>query len=98
LEPGCGVIETVDQVPSPRQKVLEDALVPEFRFVTGRFPVTPVERGNPVAFVRVTDTGVPRAVLFPEAFNCGDLLAAIVRNTSFVPAENVTADPELDDE
>ena len=32
----------VAQVPSPLQKVDEDAPVPEFRFVTGRFPVTPV--------------------------------------------------------
>jgi hypothetical protein len=33
--------EGVAHVPSPRQKVDEDALVPEFRLVTGRFPVTP---------------------------------------------------------
>ena len=37
----------VAHVPSPRQNVVEDALVPEFRFVTGRFPVTPVVRGSP---------------------------------------------------
>ncbi len=30
----------VAHVPSPRQKVLDDALVPEFRLATGRFPVT----------------------------------------------------------
>lgn len=30
-------------MPSPRQKVEELADVPLFRFVTGRFPVTPVE-------------------------------------------------------
>ena len=31
----------VDHVPSPLQKVDEDADVPELRLVTGRFPVTP---------------------------------------------------------
>jgi len=34
----------VAHVPSPLQKVLEDADVPEFRLVTGRFPVTSAER------------------------------------------------------
>ena len=33
----------VAHVPSPLQKVEADALVPEFRFVTGKFPVTSVE-------------------------------------------------------
>ena len=28
-------------VPSPRQNVVDDALVPPFKFPTGRFPVTP---------------------------------------------------------
>ena len=51
----------VAQVPSPRQKVDADALVPLFRLVTGRFPVTPVERGRPVQFVRVPLEGVPNA-------------------------------------
>lgn len=39
----------------------ELADVPLFRFVTGRFPVTPVVRGKPVALVSVTDDGVPSA-------------------------------------
>jgi hypothetical protein len=30
-------------VPSPRQKVVPEAKVPELRLVTGRFPVTPVD-------------------------------------------------------
>ena len=38
----------VDQVPSPRQKVNADALVPELRFVTGKFPVTCVARLTPL--------------------------------------------------
>jgi hypothetical protein len=49
----------VAQVPSPRQKVVPDALVPLLRFVTGRLPVTPVVSGKPVALVNVTLAGVP---------------------------------------
>jgi hypothetical protein len=37
-----------------------DADVPLFKLVTGRFPVTPVDNGKPVAFVNVTLVGVPR--------------------------------------
>ena len=33
-----------DHVPSPRQNVELEADVPEFRLVTGRFPVTPFDR------------------------------------------------------
>jgi hypothetical protein len=36
--------------------------------------------------------------MFPDAFNCGDLAAAIVIKTSLVPAEKVTAEPAFDDE
>ena len=49
----------VAQVPSPRQNVVDDALVPEFRLATGRLPVTPVVSGRPVALVNVTLAGVP---------------------------------------
>lgn len=48
-------------IPSPRQKVVADALVPEFRFVTGRLPVTPVVKGNPVPLVNTIAVGVPKA-------------------------------------
>lgn len=34
----------VDHVPSPRQNVLEEALVPLFRLLTDRLPVTPLAR------------------------------------------------------
>ena len=34
----------IAHVPSPRQKVVAPALVPELRLVTGRFPVTPVAK------------------------------------------------------
>ena len=49
----------VAHVPSPLQKVVDDALVPEFRLVTGKLPVIPVESGRPVALVNVTLAGVP---------------------------------------
>jgi hypothetical protein len=51
----------VAQVASPRQKVVADADVPPLRLVTGRFPVTPVVNGKPVAFVKTPDIGVPSA-------------------------------------
>jgi hypothetical protein len=50
----------VAQVPSPRQKVVADADVPLLSLATGKLPVTPVARGNPVALVKVTLVGVPR--------------------------------------
>jgi hypothetical protein len=55
----------VAQAPSPRQKVEAEALVPLFKLVTGKLPVTPVLKGSPVAFVRVPLLGVPKAP--PEA-------------------------------
>ena len=51
----------VAHVPSPRQNVVDDALVPEFKLVTGRLPVTPVVSGRPVALVNTALAGVPRA-------------------------------------
>jgi hypothetical protein len=52
------------QVPSPRQNVEAEAEVPELRLVTGRFPVTPVVKGRPVALVKVPLNGVPNAPPF----------------------------------
>ena len=51
----------VAHVPSHLQNVVEEAEVPLFKFVTGRLPVTQVERGRPVAFVSVPEDGVPSA-------------------------------------
>jgi hypothetical protein len=48
------------QTPSPRQNVLADADVPLFRLVTGKFPVTPVVKGKPVADVKTKVEGVPK--------------------------------------
>lgn len=50
----------VAHVPSPRQNVEDDALVPEFRLLTDRLPVTPVDNGSPVHEVNVPEVGVPR--------------------------------------
>lgn len=64
----------VAHVPSPRQKVLEDAAVPEFKLAGGRLPTTPVERGRPVAFVRTPEAGVPSAgVVIVGEFRVGDV-------------------------
>lgn len=51
-------------MPSPLQNVVLDADVPLLRFVTGRFPVTPVVSGKPVAFVSVPLDGVPNTPPF----------------------------------
>lgn len=48
------------QVPSPRQNVELLALVPLFKLVTGKFPVTPVVKGSPVQFANAPDVGVPK--------------------------------------
>jgi hypothetical protein len=74
----------VAQEPSPRQNVVADAEVPEFKFVTGKFPVTPVDKGKPVALVNVADVGVPRI----GVTNVGE-----VANTADpVPVSSVKAD------
>ena len=46
-------------MPSPRQNVVELAEVPEFKLLTDKLPITPVESGNPVALVRINEEGVP---------------------------------------
>jgi len=71
------------QVPSPLQNVEDEALVPLFKLVTGKLPVTPVDKGNPVAFVNVTLVGVPNN----GVTNVGD-----VANTNAPePVSSVTA-------
>lgn len=52
------------QVPSPRQKVVLLAPEPPPKLVTGKFPVTPVVSGKPVALVKVKDVGVPNDPLY----------------------------------
>ena len=65
---------------------------------TGRVPVTPVDKGSPVAFVSVAEAGVPRAIALPLASVYIPLLDGYVQNTSLVPAVNVTNEPALDDD
>ena len=57
LEPPLGVAH----VPSPRQKVEDDALVPLLRFVTGRFPVTSAVRLTRLVVKTVSFTPSPVA-------------------------------------
>jgi hypothetical protein len=77
--------------------VVGEMLAPSPPFAVGKVPETPVARGKLVAFVNAIDAGVPNAVTLPEGSNWGERNAAIVRNTFLVPAENVTADPALDE-
>lgn len=91
-------------VPSPRQYVEDDALVPLFRLVTGRLPVTPVVSGSPVAFVRVPDVGVPSTGVtnvgevantrapVPVSFVTAEIRFALVG----VPRKVATPDPSPD--
>jgi hypothetical protein len=74
-------------VPSPLQKVDALALVPLLRFDTPRFPVTPVESGNPVQFVSVPEVGVPSI----GVTNVGEL-PKLVRLDAVTP--EVRVDPE----
>jgi hypothetical protein len=89
----------VAQVPSPLQNVLDEADVPEFRFVTGRLPVTPVVRGRPVQFVSVPDAGVPRT----GVTKLGDVASATApepvvpfERSLAANCETLTAPPSVD--
>ena len=44
---------------APMQIMYPEANVPLFKLFTERLPVTPVDKGKPVAFVSVADVGVP---------------------------------------
>ena len=66
----------------------------------GSVPVTPVESGRPVAFVRIAASGVPRFALtrvLPVSV-CGvssvtAFSAGYATNTSLLPAANPTFEP-----
>jgi hypothetical protein len=64
-----------------------DALVPLFKLVTGKLPVTPVVSGNPVAFVSVTEVGVPRIGVTK--------VGLVAKTFAPVPVEVVTPEPPL---
>jgi hypothetical protein len=57
--------------------------VPLLRLVTGRFPVTPVVRGRPVALVKTAAEGVPSA----GVTNVGE----VAKTRAPVPVSSVTA-------
>ena len=67
--------------------MLAEADVPLLRLVTGRFPVTPVVSGRPVALVRIAADGVPKS---------GVTSVGLVANTSEpLPVSSVTEDARL---
>ena len=49
------------------EPVVKAVVVPVPPLATGSVPVTPVVSGNPVAYVRVAEAGVPNALTFPLA-------------------------------
>jgi hypothetical protein len=55
------IVGKPDQVPSPLQKVLAEAEIPLPKLATGKLPVTPVDKGNPVKLVATPLEGVPKA-------------------------------------
>ena len=75
------------QEPSPRQKVDALADVPLFKLVTGKFPVTPVVKGNPVKLVATPAEGVPRS----GVTNVGEL----AKTKAPEPVSSVTAEAKL---
>jgi hypothetical protein len=56
----------VAQVPSPRQKVVEPALVPEFKLLTGKFPVMPPLEGEARLIGGTSALTIARGVIAPE--------------------------------
>ena len=83
----------VAHVPSPLQKVVLDADVPLLRLVTGKFPVTPVVSGKPVALVKTPLAGVPRAgVVIVGLVNVSPATVAAV------PPSDTAVDPIVTDE
>ncbi len=86
----------VAHVASPLQNVVLLAPVPLLRWDTGRFPVTPVVRGKPVALVKVPEEGVPKAP--PTGYNVPLVGKVTAVAADKVPAkvnapENVTLPP-----
>jgi hypothetical protein len=80
-------------VPSPAQNVVGPALVPEFRFVTGRFPVTPVTKliGGISAATRARKVGAAAApVVGPAATVLADCEVTVKVNKG-VEVGEVTA-------
>ena len=79
-------------MPSPRQKVDELAEVPEFRFVTGKFPVTPVVNGSPVQLVNTPALGVPKAGVVNVIFVAAIPLGNVVDQLGTLPALEINTE------
>ena len=96
---GSPVDGTLAQVPSPLQNVEEEALVPLFKLVTGRSPVTPVVKGNPVASVKLqagVASAAPRLTVTPPKSKdelASEELGTLLNPSCIVP-EDVIGDPE----
>ena len=56
-----------DGVPKNVATPVPKLVIPVPPLATGRVPVTPVDKGSPVAFVSVADAGVPNAIALLEA-------------------------------
>lgn len=74
----------VAHVPSPRQKVDDEAEVPELRFVTGRLPVTPEARDTLVMVFEA-----PEIVLFVRVAVAAFFVASLVLSTLFRPTSSL---------
>jgi hypothetical protein len=79
-----GVVAAMDaQVASPRQYGEDDALVPLFKLVTGKLPVTPVVNGKPVTLVITPDAGVPSAGVVNAVLAVIDAVFILLRGIIF---------------
>ena len=56
-----------DGVPKKVATPVPKLVIPVPPLATGKVPVTPVLKGNPVALVSVAEATVPSAIAFPEA-------------------------------
>jgi hypothetical protein len=88
-----------DQVPSPRQKVVDEALVPLLRFPTGRFPVTPpavlIARLMDGMSAETRDRNVGAPDTPPDGPEKMVLIAWLVKVPVNVP-EDVIGEPEME--
>lgn len=84
----------VDQVPSPLQKVEELALVPEFRLVTGRLPVTSLARFTLEAeSTQLVSFATPLAVDFFIVFQSVPENTTACESVELVSIEVTSQDP-----
>ena len=82
------------QVPSPRQKVVDEAEVPEFRFVTGRFPLTS-ELSETVAEPVIAEVPLPRSRPVRVVAPVPPLPTARVPDTSLAGTEALAVNADV---